>query len=202
MASLEASESIAGERALRYKRNVLAVSFVGFVVVWAGTSLGGVTIFDVSLADSKFADKEAIAWLILFALLLYQWIMLLYYGLTDWRVWRDRLWEKAKLPFRFYFLPLKDQARVKLGKYGEYLARVHRGMDSTLYRMNKVGMGDAGAIRYEFRLTDSDLAIAKRRLLAFFTIEFAGPALIGAICLFVALLHWTPLITVSTPPAS
>ena len=76
--------NILGERGVRYKRNVLAANLVTTVIFWAGTSLGDVSVFGVSLAKSEIENREVAAWSVLFAILGYQWIMLTYYGLTDW----------------------------------------------------------------------------------------------------------------------
>ena len=40
--------------------------------------LGNVSLFGVTLSNVK--DKEAAAWTIFFVILIYQWIMLTYYG--------------------------------------------------------------------------------------------------------------------------
>ncbi len=57
MAETAATANILGERGLRYKRNVLAASLVVTVILWAGTSLGDVSIFGVSLVRSEIENK-------------------------------------------------------------------------------------------------------------------------------------------------
>jgi hypothetical protein len=101
MVERSSSDYILGERGMRYKRKVLAASLVAGVIWWAGTSLGEVAIFGVSLAKSKIEDRDAAAWVVLLLILGYQWINLIYYGLTDWRAWRNAQWTEYMLPPRY-----------------------------------------------------------------------------------------------------
>ena len=107
-----ATANILGERGLRYKRNVLAASLVATVILWAGTSLGDVSIFGVSLVRSEIENKEAVAWGVLFAILGYQWLMLTYYGLTDWRIWRQLIRVSYSLPAYPLFMGTKVRDRI------------------------------------------------------------------------------------------
>ena len=96
MAHLDVSAaSILGERGIRYKRNTLAASLIATVLYWTNASLGDVSLFGVSLSNVE--DKEAAAWIIFFVILIYHWIMLTYYGWTDWRIWQERVRRTFKL---------------------------------------------------------------------------------------------------------
>jgi len=98
MANLDVSSaSILGDRGLRYKRNTLAACLIVTVLYWTDAPLGDVSLFGVSLSNVE--NKEAAAWLILLAILGYQWVMLTYYGWRDWRVWQRRIRDA------FYFSP-------------------------------------------------------------------------------------------------
>ena len=99
MASLDVSAaSILGERGIRYKRNTLAASLIATVLFLTSAPLGDVSLFGVSLSEVQ--DKEVAAWAIFFVILIYQWIMLTYYGWTDWRIWQQRVRETFKFSVR------------------------------------------------------------------------------------------------------
>ncbi len=87
--------NILGERGIRYKRNTLAASLIATVLYLTNASLGDVSLFGVSLSNVE--DKEAVAWMIFFAILGYQWVMLVYYGWMDWRIWQQRVRETFRL---------------------------------------------------------------------------------------------------------
>lgn len=99
--------NILGERGLRYKRNVLAISLIVTVLAWTGASLGSASLFGVSLSQST--NSEIIAWTIVEVILVYQFVMLVYYGWTDLVNWNFSVEENLKLPvLKIYFGNLKE----------------------------------------------------------------------------------------------
>jgi len=184
-----AVSNIFGERGLRYKRNVLAASLVATVILWAGTSLGDVSIFGVSLEKSNLENREAAAWAVLFAILGYQWIMLTYYGLTDWRIWRQNILSRYSLPpFPILFgvkvglkvsLPL-DEPRRKITKRDPNEAEI-RWEAHTRTHDGKLEAGISSVLPL------FDLGLIRRRFLAFVTIEFGLAFVWGFTCLAFAL---------------
>ena len=185
MADSAATANILGERGLRYKRNVLAASLVATVILWAGTSLGGVSIFGVSLVRSEIENKEAVAWGVLFAILGYQWLMLTYYGLTDWRIWRQRIRESHHLPAYPLFIGAKIGTEFKddEGKRHKIVNRTKKGprtdwMSKEIKPDGTLASGGFGAY-----FSDHDVSLVRRRLLAFFTIEFGLAFIWGLTCL-------------------
>ena len=185
MAESAATANILGERGLRYKRNVLAASLVATVILWTGTSLGDVSIFGVSLVRSEIENKEAVAWGVLFAILGYQWLMLTYYGLTDWRIWRQRIRSSYNLPAYPLFIGAKIGTKFKDdgGKRRKIVNRTKTG-PRTIWMSEEIkhdGTPASGGIGADF--SDHDVSLVRRRLLAFFTIEFGLAFIWGLTCL-------------------
>ena len=185
MAETAATANILGERGLRYKRNVLAASLVATVILWAGTSLGDVSIFGVSLVRSEIENKEAVAWGVLFAILGYQWLMLTYYGLTDWRIWRRRIRDSYDLSVYSLFIGAKIGTEFEddEGKRRKIVNRT-KADQSTKWMSQEIkhdGTLAAGGLGAYF--SDHDVSLVRRRLLAFFTIEFGLAFIWGLTCL-------------------
>ncbi len=185
MAESAATANILGERGLRYKRNVLAASLVATVILWTGTSLGDVSIFGVSLGRSETENKEAIAWWVLFAILGYQWLMLTYYGLTDWRIWRQLIRVSYYLPAYPLFIGAKIGTEFKddEGKRRKILSKKKIGttnhwVSEEIKHDGTPASGGTGAY-----ISDHDVSLVRRRLLAFFTIEFGLAFIWGLTCL-------------------
>jgi len=185
MAESAATANILGERGLRYKRNVLAASLVATVILWAGTSLGDVSIFGVSLVRSEIENKEAGAWGVLSAILGYQWLMLTYYGLTDWLIWRQRIRDSYYLPVYPLFIGAKIGTEYKdsVGERRKILNRTRTGsrIDWTSEIIKHDGTPASGGLGAYF--SDDDVSFVRRRLLAFFTIEFGLAFIWGLTCL-------------------
>ncbi len=174
MAETAATANILGERGLRYKRNVLAASLVATVILWAGTSLGDVSIFGVSLVRSEIENKEAVAWGVLFAILGYQWLMLTYYGLTDWRIWRQRIRVSYDLPVYPLFIGAKIGTEFKddEGNRRKIVNRTKTGAGTRWVSEEIKHDGTPASRRVSTYFSDHDVSLVRRRLLAFFTIEF------------------------------
>lgn len=180
--------NILGERGVRYKRNVLAANLVATVILWAGTSLGDVSVFGVSLAKSNIENRDAAAWSVLFAILGYQWIMLTYYALTDWRMWRHKIVSEYNLPLRALLLGPRVGMKF-LVKPGDLYKIEKISSDDFEIRWQAKGYPSDGTQggRHDAFLPLVDLALIKRRFLAFVTIEFGLPFIWGLTCLALAL---------------
>ena len=189
MAESAATANILGERGLRYKRNVLAASLVATVILWAGASLGDVSIFGVSLVHSEIENKEAVAWGVLFAILGYQWLMLTYYGLTDWRIWRKQIRDSYYLPVYPLFIGAKIGTEFK-NNVGERFKITNRTKTGPRNDWSSKGIKHDGTLEsqgFGGTFSDHDLGLVRRRLLAFLTIEFGLAFIWGLTCLgFVA----------------
>ena len=183
MASLDVpSASILGERGIRYKRNTLAASLIATVLYFTSAPLGDVSLFGVSL--SKVQDKEVAAWTIFLVILAYQWVMLVYYGWTDWRLWQNGIRDNL------HFSPWNIAAWMKNGA-----AMWENGIktEKALSRFKNIPGGlqltagtDKGG-KTTTSLMNSDREMVRWRLAAFLTIEFCAPFLWGAACLFLVL---------------
>ncbi len=185
MAESAATSNILGERGLRYKRNVLAASLVATVILWAGTSLGDVSIFGVSLVRSEIENKEAVAWGVLFAILGYQWLMLTYYGLTDWRIWRQLIRVSYYLPAYPLFMGAKigtefinDEGDRRKIVSKKKIGTTTHWVSEEIKHDGTTAPGGIGAY-----FSDHDVSLVRRRLLAFFTIEFGLAFIWGLTCL-------------------
>jgi hypothetical protein len=194
MASLDVSAvSILGERGIRYKRNTLAASLIATVLYWTKAPLGDVSLFGVSLSNVQ--DKEAAAWIIFFVILIYQWIMLTYYGWTDWRIWQQRVRETFSLLVRnAAFWIGKGTVAWEGGLPTEWIishtVNNHRQIHWTARRSG--GAKRSGSMLY------TDREYVRWRLLAFLTIEFGLAFLWGLACLYLALskiLSWPYLLS-------
>ena len=190
MPSLDVSAaSILGERGIRYKRNTLAASLIATVLYWTNAPLGDVSIFGVSLSNVQ--DKEAAAWIIFFVILIYQWIMLTYYGWTDWRIWQQRVRVTFKLSVRNAAFWISEGTRVWLGGVPSdsvIFSTANNPQNISWSARPPDGGVSGGNIRHD------DRALIRWRLLAFLTIEFGLPFLWALACLSLALskiLGWT-----------
>ena len=174
--------NILGERGVRYKRNTLAASLIATVLYWTNASLGDVSLFGVSLSNVQ--DKEAAAWTVFFVILIYQWIMLTYYGWTDWRIWQKRIRHDL------HFSPWNIAAWMK-----NRAAMWEGGMktEQAIIKVIKIPGGlhweaaKRGAVKTVVDLLNSDREMVRWRLAAFLTVEFGAPFLWGAACLYLAL---------------
>ncbi len=185
MAESAATANILGERGLRYKRNVLAASLVATVILWTGTSLGDVSIFGVSLVRSEIENKEAVAWGVLFAILFYQWLMLTYYGLTDWRIWRQLIPDSYHLPVYLLFIGAKIGTEFKddEGKRRKIVNITKTGPRTDWMSEEIKHDGTPASASMGSYFSDHDVSLVRRRLLAFFTIEFGLAFIWGLTCL-------------------
>jgi len=183
MADPDASAvNILGERGIRYKRNTLAASLIATVLYWTNASLGDVSLFGVSL--SKVQDKEVAAWTIFFAILIYQWIMLTYYGWTDWRIWQQRVRQTFNLPVRNVVFRISEGTVVwQSGVPSEYIISKIENRPADIYWIAQLPSGTShdGSIRHDEREN------VRWRLFAFLTIEFGLAFLWGLFCLYLAL---------------
>ena len=174
--------SILGERGMRYKRNTLAASLIATILYWTNAPLGEVSLFGVSLSNVE--DKEPAAWAIFLVILAYQWVMLIYYGWTDWRIWQNRIRHDLN------FSPWNIAAWMKNGT-----AMWESGMktEKAVINVNKMPGGlhwtaaKRGDAKSVSTLLNSDREMVRWRLAAFLTVEFGAPFLWGAACLFLAL---------------
>ena len=183
MASLDVSAaSILGERGIRYKRNTLAASLIATVLYWTKAPLGDVSLFGVSLSNVQ--DKEAAAWTIFFVILIYQWIMLTYYGWTDWRIWQQRVTETFNFSVRNTAFWINKGTPVwQGGTPSDYIIR------STGYSSHHINWSakNSADVTLGGNVRHDDRALIRWRLLAFLTIEFGLPFLWGLACLYLAL---------------
>ena len=178
----EMSPNILGERGMRYKRNTLAASLIATVLYLTNAPLGEVSLFGVSLSNVE--DKEPAAWAIFLVILAYQWVMLIYYGWTDWRIWQSRIRHEL------HFSPWNIAAWMKKGA-----AMWAGGMktEKTIFISKKTTGGLAwtaaarGSSKAGHTLLNNDREMVRWRLAAFLTIEFGAPFLWGAACLFLVL---------------
>ena len=182
MATLDVSAaSILGERGIRYKRNILAASLIATVLYWTKAPLGDVTLFGVSLSNVQ--DKETAAWIIFFVILIYQWIMLTYYGWTDWRMWQQRVRIEFKFSVRNLAFWISNRTVLWQGGVPSKLIvfKTNKRPEGLEWEARHKANRTNGFIRYD------DRAHIRWRLFAFLTIEFGLPFLWGLACLYLAL---------------
>ena len=183
MASLDVSEaSILGERGIRYKRNTLAANLIATVLYLTKASLGDVSLFGVSLSNVQ--DKEAAAWTVFFVILIYQWIMLTYYGWTDWRIWQQRVRQTFLLPVRNMAFWIGEGTRLWQGGVLSDFTIHSTGSNPQIISWearNPSGAKKSGNVSH------GDRSHIRWRLIAFLTIEFGVPFLWGLACLNLAL---------------
>ena len=182
--------SILGERGIRYKRNTLAASLIATVLYWTNASLEGVSLFGVSLSNVE--DKEAAAWIIFSVILGYQWVMLTYYGWTDWSIWQQRVREAFHLSGQNIAFWINEGAEVWAhGVPSRRIISVNKNQPQGIGWEAK-DLDGASTLRVV--LSHSDRNNIRWRLLAFLTMEFGLPFLWGLYCLYLALskiLGWT-----------
>ncbi len=183
MASLDVSSaSILSERCIRYKRNTLAASLIATVLYWTSAPLGEVSLFGISL--SNVADKEAVAWLIFLVILSYQWVMLAYYGWTDWRIWRQRVRTTFGLSVRNAAFWIDEGTRLCVGGMSsDYIIQSTEKNPQTINWKSR----DPNEAAREGNMRHDDRAHIRWRLLAFLTVEFGLPNLWATACLYLAL---------------
>lgn len=183
MATIDVSAaSILGNRGIRYKRNTLAASLIATVLYWTSAPFGEVSLFGVSLTNVE--DKEAVAWMIFFVILSYQWVMLAYYGWTDWRIWQQRVRQTFNLSPRNIAYWMKVGAVMWDDEGGPSNLIVYE----TKVRPNTVEWSarDKKTARSS-HFSHSDRENIRWRLTAFLTTEFGLPFLWGLACLYLAL---------------
>ena len=173
--------NILGERGIRYKRNILAASLIATVLYLTNAALGDVSLFGVSLSNVE--DKEAAAWKIFFVILIYHWIMLAYYGWTDWLIWQQRV--RIEFKFSVRNLAFWISARTVLWQGGVpsklIVFKTNKRPEGLAWEARYKTTQDNGVFRYD------DRARIRWRLFAFLTIEFGLPFLWGLACLYLAL---------------
>jgi hypothetical protein len=90
-------KGIAGEKALRYKRNVLVVSLVVFALRLADLKLGSASLFGITLPETIDGNmtsavndglREVYAWRLIGVIMLYQIVLLWFYGWRDFARWK------------------------------------------------------------------------------------------------------------------
>ncbi len=177
------AQSILGERGIRYKRNTLAASLIATVLYWTNASLGDVSLFGVSLSNVE--DKEAAAWIIFFIILIYHWIMLAYYGWTDWRIWQQRVRRTFNLS------PRNIAYWMKVGAVGwdegEPSNTIVYEIEDQPEHVEWTARAPDGQHIYKNYISHSDRENIRWRLTAFLTTEFGLPFLWGLACLYLAL---------------
>ena len=91
---------IVEEKALRYKRNVLVISFVlTMVAIVQGLHLKEIPVLNVSLGGEKqIAAPEFKAWCFAFLIYGYNIVAWVYYGYADFIKWRELVLIHTKLP--------------------------------------------------------------------------------------------------------
>lgn len=181
--------NIIGERGIRYKRNVLAISLIVTVLDWTNAPLGGVSLFDVSLPED--ANAENFAWTIALAILVYQFGMLLYYGWTDFLLWHSQVVGEIGIPMRnIYFGNLKEGG-CALPSYpqgvGQHVIHTIDKTRGVLKWTAREKENEAASISGE--IYRSERASIRRRLRAFIFFEGVLPALWGGYSLIVAALR-------------
>ena len=175
-------KDIIGERGLRYKRNVLAISLVVTILWLTAAHLEDVSLFGVKLPPNEMA--EATAWAVVTAILLYQWILLFYYGWSDWIVWRDDIQGDVRLSISAIY------RGVKLGQF--FHVGDHRGW-AEFEAVTQLDSGVNWVARFvegERKTFGSGLQTQQRkdaraRLNAFVVLEFGGPAVWGLASLLI-----------------
>ena len=181
-----AAASILGERGVRYKRNTLAASLIATVLYLTRAPLGEVSLFGVSLSNVE--DKEAAGWMIFFAILSYQWVMLAYYGWTDWRIWQQQVRRTYKFSPRNVAFWMNDGVVMWDGgvpsNFTVYTTTVQP--DGIGWGAQHPGPGAPGG-RVKGLIPRSAREQIRWRLTAFFTLEFGLPFLWGLACLYLAL---------------
>lgn len=181
--------NILGERGIRYKRNVLAISLIITVLAWTNAPLGGVSLFGVSLPES--VDSEATAWAIAAILLAYQFLMMAYYGWTDLVIWNSSIKENFKTPVsKIYFRSLKEGDVDILTEQGKEFRVIKVRTDDfgKYWAGTTAKKGEGGGSSYGFQqLLNTERASIKRRLNAFIFLEFGTPFLWGLGSLVVAI---------------
>ncbi len=183
MATLDiAAASVLGERGVRYKRNTLAASLIATVLYWTNAHLGEVTLFGISLSDVE--DKEAAAWMIFFAILSYQWVMLAYYGWTDWRIWQQQVRQTFSFSPRNVAFWMNDGA--VMWEDGAPSKLIVYGTKVQPQGVKWTARNPAGTT-YEGLIPRSARVHIRWRLTAFLTMEFGLPFLWGLACLYLAL---------------
>ena len=200
MANTDASAAnILSDRGLRYKRNILAASLIVTALYWTGAQLGTANLFGVMLPDGK--DREATAWVILLVILAYQWLMLSYYGWTDWLTWQQQIKKEFQLsPFSVAIKLRRGAAIYENG------ARGNLSVDRINVTPHVYGWSEqttrSGISGYLYRSAREN---ARWRLIIFATFEFGLPYLWSLFSLYIAACMAfginEPYPTPATPPS-
>jgi len=93
----DSGDDIIGEKALRYKRNVLVISFIVVVVLYIPKlQLKKLMLFGGSMVDVPGGEK----WALLFAMMIltYNIVAYGYYGLSDFLSWRQSTLQNLSVP--------------------------------------------------------------------------------------------------------
>ena len=179
-----AAASILGERGVRYKRNTLAASLIATVLYLTRAPLGEVSLFGVSLSNVE--DKEAAGWMIFFAILSYQWVMLAYYGWTDWRIWQQQVRRTYKFSPRNVAFWMNDGVVMWEGGAPSNMIVCSIKVRPQGVRWD-VRSREGGGRTQNGVIPRSARANIRWRLIAFFTMEFGLPFVWGLACLILAL---------------
>ncbi len=173
--------NILGERGIRYKRNTLVASLIATVLYLTNAALGDVSLFGVSLSNVE--DKEAAAWKIFFVILIYHWIMLAYYGWTDWRIWQQRVRQEFSFSVRNVVFRISEGTVVwQHGVPSKLIVSQWRNEPQGIaWTAQRKGVTQQGSFSY------SERENIRWRLFAFLTMEFGLPFLWGLACLYLAL---------------
>ncbi len=179
-----ASANILGDRGLRYKRNVLAISLIVTVLAWTNAPLGDVSLFGVSLEHTT--NSERTAWAVAAVILAYQFTMLSYYGWTDFADWNLNIKHIFQISVsKIYWGNIKE---------GDVDIFTESGKNFLIFALEKDDYGvywkgrtaDGGNAYIGHSLLNDERTSIKRRLNAFVLLEFGTPFLWGLGSLIVA----------------
>ena len=182
-----ASANILGERGLRYKRNVLAISLIVTVLAWTNAPLGEVSLFGVSLPEHT--NSESISWTVVAAILVYQFTMLTYYGWTDFVIWNLNVKHLFKLSVsKIYLGNIKEEDFDTLTEQGKtFIVRDVTKDDYGVYWRGRSTEHPQNVTEYSgASLLNDERTSIRRRLNAFMFLEFGTPFLWGLGSLIVA----------------
>lgn len=177
-------ENILSDRGSAYKRNVLVISFVCTTIWLLGLNLADVAIFGIQLPQDGQTGRDSAAWAALFAITIYQLLMLGIHGFMDWRDWRDHFEDLTGLPLKFAL-----HGNIERGseiERGSKIENVHR--DYVEISVPHTNIVQKIGFRQSIRKS------GRRRIRLFWTLEFPGPFLCGATCLFYSGYRAFPII--------
>jgi hypothetical protein len=102
LSEFDVNSEVISEKALRYKRNALLISFVLIVVeVIPGLELSGIPLLGTALKDIEGVDdvaKNSWAWGIAFVVLFYNTAYFVWHGTSSFLNWMEHLLHEKSIP--------------------------------------------------------------------------------------------------------